>query len=72
MSTTMILLNLALSAFAVLGVFALVALAHRLPTRAPRTDRRWGRGGDPWVASDPLPLVELASYERRRALDRAA
>ena len=71
MSNTIILLNTSLSVFAALAVSALAAVAHRLPSRAPETDESWGRGGDPWVASDPLPLVQVASHEQRRRLDRS-
>jgi hypothetical protein len=72
MTNTIIFMNIGLSLLAVFGVVALTALAHRLPSQAPRSDEAWGRSGDPWVASDPLPLVELVSHEERREPDRAA
>jgi hypothetical protein len=71
-TTTIIILNATLSALVVLAVLSLVALAHRLPTSAPHHDELWGNGGNPWVPSDPLPLVQLAAHERERELLRAA
>jgi len=68
--TTIVFLNVALSTLAALGVFGLLALARRLPDTAPHADESWGRGGDPWIPSDPLPLVQLVAHERE--LGRAA
>jgi hypothetical protein len=73
MSTiALILVNLGASLLTILAVLALVRLAHRLPAHAPHDDATWGRGGDPWVVSDPLPLAQLAAHETRRDLVRAA
>jgi hypothetical protein len=71
-NTLIIVLNASLSALAILVVGRLVALAHRLPSAAPHHDARWGNTGNPWVPSDPLPLVQLAAHERDRELARAA
>ncbi len=71
-TTTIILINLFASAFAVLGVAGLALLAHRLPSRAPHADASWGTSGDPWVGSDPLPLAQLAGHEAERSYQRAA
>ena len=60
--TTLIILNLAMSLFAILGVAGLTLLAHRLPTSAPLADEEWGRG-NALVAHDPLPLAQLARHE---------
>jgi hypothetical protein len=60
--TTIIILNLALSLVAVLGVAGLTLLAHRLPSKAPLEDERWGRG-HAHVPHDPLPLAQLARHE---------
>jgi hypothetical protein len=70
--TTIIILNLALSLLAMLGVYAVAALAQRLPVTAPGDDAESGRGGDPWVPSGPLPLPQLRAHEAVRELARAA
>jgi hypothetical protein len=70
--TTIIILNLALAALAILAVFGVTWLAHRLPSAAPHDDADWGRGGDPWVPSGPLPLAQLQAHETERELSRAA
>jgi len=68
MTTTAILtVNLILTVLVLAAVAAVVYLAHHLPSSAPRSDDSWGTGGDPWVASDPLPLRQLADHEARRA-----
>ena len=69
--TTIIILNLILSALTVLAVYALVRVAHRLPAVAPHDDANWGRGLA-WVPSDPLPLAQLAAHEDERDFARAA
>lgn len=71
-TTTIIIVNLLLSAFVVAAVAGLVRLAHRLPDTAPRHDEQWGKGGNPWVASDPLPLHQITRHETERTLARAA
>jgi hypothetical protein len=71
-NTLIIILNASASALVILAVGAVVALAHRLPSSAPHHDELWGNGGNPWVPSDPLPLVQLAAHERERELARAA
>ena len=71
-TSTLIIVNFALSTLAILGVAGLVRLAHRLPSAAPHEDESWGRSGDPWVESDPLPLRELITHESERELLRAA
>ena len=43
-------------------------LAHRPPATAPQHGERWGRSGNPWVASDPLPLHQVARHESERKL----
>ncbi len=70
--TTIIAINLILSAIIVAAVAGVVWLAHRLPVLAPRSDERWGIGGDPWVPSAPLPLQQVARHEDEHGLDRAA
>jgi hypothetical protein len=70
--TTIIILNLVFAVLTILAVYGLVWLAHRLPSSAPRDDTAWGRGGDPWVPSEPLPLVQLQRHETERELGRAA
>ncbi len=73
MTTTLIIvLNASLSVLVLLAVGPLVMLAHRLPTSVPHRDALWGNAGNPWVPSDPLPLVQLAAHERQRELARAA
>ena len=71
-TTTLVILNLALSLLTVAAVAALVRLAHRLPSTAPRADAGWGEGSDRLVPSDPLPLVQIARHERERELGAAA
>ena len=70
--SSIITVNLLLSLLTIAAVGGLVWLAHRLPTHAPQHDARWGRGGNPWVASDPLPLAQVARHEAERELSRAA
>jgi hypothetical protein len=60
---SIVIANLALAALVVAAVGGLIWLAHRLPEHAPRSDERWGTGGDPWVVSDPLPLEQVAVHE---------
>jgi hypothetical protein len=73
MSTTLFLtLNIVLGLLVIGAVAALVHLAHRLPSSAPHSDESWGTGGDPWVASDPLPFRQLVEHEHDRAAERAA
>jgi hypothetical protein len=72
MTPTFLILNLVLALVAIGAVGGMLVLAHRLPSSAPHNDESWGAGGDPWVASDPLPLRQLASHEDERALERAA
>jgi len=69
--TTIVILNLVLSALTMLAVYGLVRLAHRLPATAPHDDEKWGRGLA-WVPSDPLPLAQLSAHEDERKLARAA
>lgn len=69
--TTIVILNLCLSALTIFAVYGLIRLAHRLPAVAPHDDERWGRG-NAWVPSDPLPLAQLAAHEDERELARAA
>jgi hypothetical protein len=69
--STIVAVNLVLSALVVLALFAIVRLARRLPTAAPQHDERWGRGGNPWVVSDPLPLHQIAWHESERELAAA-
>ncbi len=71
-TTTITVLNLAPALFVVLAVAAAMTLAHRLPTSAPHHDADWGRGGDPWIGSDPLPLAQLVAHESERELAHAA
>jgi hypothetical protein len=71
-TTTIVTVNLLLSTLVIAAVAGLVWLAHRLPETAPHHDEHWGGGGDPWVASDPLPLHQVARHETERALARAA
>jgi hypothetical protein len=70
--STIVLINVFLSVFTLLALAGLVLLAHRLPSRAPHADESWGTSGDPWVASDPLPLAQLAGHEAARSYPRAA
>ena len=71
-TTTIITVNALLSLLVVAAVGLLVRLAHRLPETAPHHDEQWGRSGDPWVASDPLPLHQITLHETERALALAA
>jgi len=64
--TTIIVLNGALALLTAGALPSLIWLAHRLPAAAPHHDRLWGRGGDPWVVSDPLPLAQVVAHERER------
>ena len=70
--SSIIIVNAILAVLVVAAVGGLVWLAHRLPTHAPEHDARWGRGGNPWVASDPLPLAQVSLHETERELSRAA
>ncbi len=70
--SSIIIVNAILALLVVAAVGGLVWLAHRLPTHAPEHDARWGRGGNPWVASDPLPLAQVSLHENERELSRAA
>lgn len=63
---TIIVLDGALALLTLGAIASLIWLAHRLPTAAPHHDRLWGRGRDPWVVSDPLPLVQVVAHERER------
>lgn len=68
MSITAILTVSAILAILVfIAVAAVAYLAHHLPSSAPRSDESWGTSGDPWVASDPLPLHQLVAHEAKRA-----
>jgi hypothetical protein len=69
---TMVTVNLLLSVLTIAAVGGLVWLAHHLPSSTPRHDERWGAGGNPWVASDPLPLDQVSRHETERDLSRAA
>ena len=71
-TTTIITVNALLSALVLATVGLLIRLAHRLPETAPHHDEQWGRSGDPWVASDPLPLHQITRHEAERALALAA
>jgi hypothetical protein len=66
-TTSIVIANLVLVGLVVAALSGLVWLAHRLPRHAPRSDVKWGTGGDPWVVSDPLPLEQVALHERRLA-----
>jgi hypothetical protein len=68
--TYLILLNVILDVLAITGLSRVMLLARRLPAVAPHQDESWGLGGDPWIASDPLPVVELVRHEHER--ERAA
>ena len=71
-TTTIVTVNALLSGLVVAAVGLVVRLAHRLPETAPHHDELWGRSGDPWVASDPLPLHQITRHEAERALALAA
>jgi hypothetical protein len=70
--TTIAIVNLLLALIVIAPVAAVLRLAHRLPVVAPTHDEKWGRGGDPWVGSDPLPLQQVVRHERERASALAA
>ncbi len=70
--TTIVTVNIVLSVLVIAAVAALTRLAHRLPTAAPQHDEHWGRGGNPWVASDPLPLHQIARHDSEREFALAA
>lgn len=70
--TYVILVNVILDALVVAGLSRVMLLARRLPAAAPHQDESWGLGGDPWIASDPLPVVELVTHEYERERERAA
>ncbi len=71
-TSTIITVNALLAVLVLAVVGTLVRLAHRLPAMAPQHDEQWGTGGDPWVASDPLPLHQVARHDAERALALAA
>jgi hypothetical protein len=71
MTTTFIILNSLLALVAVGAVYALVLLAHRLPTAAPHHDESWGVDRQR-VPSDPLPLHQVTVDEDEREYARAA
>jgi hypothetical protein len=71
-TTTIITVNALLSVLVLAAVGTFVRVAHRLPETAPHHDEQWGTGGDPWVASDPLPLHQVARHEAERSLALAA
>jgi hypothetical protein len=71
-STTIILVNVLLSILVLAAVGGLAHLAHRLPSAAPDDDEDWGRRPDVWVASEPLPLNQVARHETARTLALAA
>ena len=70
--TYVILVNVILGVLVIAGLSRVMLLARRLPTAAPHQDESWGLGGDPWIASDPLPVVELVTHEYERDRARAA
>jgi len=70
--TYVILVNIILDALVVAGLSRVMLLSRRLPAAAPHQDESWGLGGDPWIASDPLPIVELVTHEYERERERAA
>jgi predicted PurR-regulated permease PerM len=70
--TTILTVNALLSFLVLVAVAAIVRLAHRLPETVPHHDEAWGRSGDPWVSSDPLPLQQVARHEVERVLAVAA
>ena len=71
-TTTIITVNALLSVLVLAAAGLLVRLAQRLPETAPHYDEQWGRSGDPWVASDPLPLHQINRHDAERALALAA
>ena len=70
--TYVILVNVILGVLVIAGLSPVMLLARRLPAAAPHQDGSWGLGGDPWIASDPLPVVELVRHEYERERERAA
>jgi hypothetical protein len=71
-TTTIITVNALLSVLVLAAAGLLIRLTHRLPETAPHHDEQWGRSGDPWVASDPLPLHQITRHDAERALAVAA
>ena len=71
-TTYVILVNVILDLLVIGGLGRVMLLARRLPATAPHRDESWGLGGDPWIASDPLPVVELVTHEYERQRARAA
>jgi hypothetical protein len=71
-TTTIITVNAFLSLLVVAATVLLIRLTHRLPETAPHHDEQWGRSGDPWVASDPLPLHQVTRHDAERARALAA
>jgi hypothetical protein len=70
--TYLILVNAVLDVLVITGLSRVMLLARRLPVAGPHQDESWGLGGDPWIASDPLPVVELVTHEHKRERARAA
>jgi hypothetical protein len=70
--TYVILVNVILDVLVIAGLSRVMLIARRLPAAAPHQDESWGLGGDPWIASDPLPVVELGRHEYERERARAA
>jgi hypothetical protein len=70
--TYVILVNVILDVLVLGGLSRIMLLARRLPAAAPHQDESWGLGGNPWIASDPLPVVELVAHEYERERERAA
>ena len=70
--TYVILVNVILDVLVIGALSRVMLLARRLPAAAPRHDKSWGLGGDPWVVSDPLPVIELVTHEYERERERAA
>ena len=71
-TTYIILVNFILAVLVIAALSRVMLVARRLPAAAPHNDESWGLGGDPWIASDPLPVVELATHEYERQRARAA
>jgi hypothetical protein len=70
--TTIATVNALLAVLVVAAVAAVVRVGHKLSDASPQHDERWGHGGNPWVSSDPLPLLQVARHEDERELARAA
>jgi hypothetical protein len=70
--THVILVNVILDVLVIAGLSRVMLLARRFPAAAPHQDESWGLGGDPWIASDPLPVVKLGRHEYERGRTRAA